>query len=580
MYGDFSRFPGGLSGRYSGVLHQQGRLLLDAELNEQHAILLHYLRHLTTDLIGAFAGPVQEAGFKVEPVIKDGVCRAVRLSRGHYYVYGLRCQVPAPDQPADLALPVGPPEPPFVVYLVVWEQAISAAQAPGLIDPALSAGVPDTSRRSQVRWRLAARRELPGREGDLATLTPEEIKLAFQDHNADPERRPTLGARAHSGGPPHPGPSAAPAAWGYRGVENQLYRVEVHRDGGAHEATFKWSRDNGSVEFALQAITERDNEGMRTATLVRPWSDDEQGLEVGDWVELVDDHWAPLGTPPPLLRVQGVRLATRQITLQDTDRDRDVDLDRHPLLRRWDQQPEEAADPHKIPVEEGIPVEEAHRRWFELEDGVHVRFEAHAARYERGDYWLIPARTATSDVLWPRSQDADRAPLAVPPEGPARYRAPLALMRTLTDDPDAVADLRTLFGYRTAEQAPPASPAHPVAARDALLTNATTVIRPTRARYQIRSVSTVQPGAAFPVQDGTTLGRGSDVGINLDHSEVSRHHAVLRLDGDQLTITDLGSTNGTMVNGEPLTARVPAPLRPGDTIQFGSAELQFRVEEG
>ena len=38
MYGDFSRFLGGLSGRYSGVLAQQGRLLLDAELNEQTAI--------------------------------------------------------------------------------------------------------------------------------------------------------------------------------------------------------------------------------------------------------------------------------------------------------------------------------------------------------------------------------------------------------------------------------------------------------------------------------------------------------------------------------------------------------------
>ena len=56
MYGDFSRFLSGLSGQYSGVLAQQGRLLLDADLNEQNAILLDYLRRLTTDLIGPFAG--------------------------------------------------------------------------------------------------------------------------------------------------------------------------------------------------------------------------------------------------------------------------------------------------------------------------------------------------------------------------------------------------------------------------------------------------------------------------------------------------------------------------------------------
>ena len=107
MYGDFSRFPGGLSGQYSGVLAQQGRLLLDAELNEQNAILLDYLRRLTTDLIGPFAGPIHQAGFAVEPVVQDGKCRAVRLGRGHYYVYGLRCQAPAPHQPADQELAIG-----------------------------------------------------------------------------------------------------------------------------------------------------------------------------------------------------------------------------------------------------------------------------------------------------------------------------------------------------------------------------------------------------------------------------------------------------------------------------------------
>ena len=69
--------------------------------------------------------------------------------------------------------------------------------------------------------------------------------------------------------------------------------------------------------------------------------------------------------------------------------------------------------------------------WFELEDGVQIRFEAPAARYERGDFWLIPARTATSGVLWPQSRDDRPVPLAIPPDGPSRYLAPLALVQDL-----------------------------------------------------------------------------------------------------------------------------------------------------
>ena len=570
MYGDFSRFLSGLSGQYSGVLAQQGRLLLDAELNEQNAILLDYLRRLTTDLIGPFAGPIHHAGFAVEPVVQDGKCHAVRLGRGHYYVYGLRCEAPAPHQPANEELAIGEPNRRSWSTWSVWEQAVSAIQAPELIDPALSAGVPDTTRRSQVRWRPVAGRELPMGGDDLTGLDPEPIVRAFHEYNADPHRRPTLGARAHSGGEPEPGPATAPAPWGYRGVENQLYRVEVHRGGDAEQATFKWSRDNGSVEFGLEGLSEPDDTGVRTATLQRVWYDTQQGLEVGDWVEFVDDHWAPLGTPAALMQVQGITLATRQVTLQDTEGHRDFDATLHPLLRRWDQQPDGQAPNH------GIPLQQADRKWFELEDGVQIRFEAPTARYERGDFWLIPARTATSGVLWPQSRDGQPAPLAIPPDGPPRYLAPLAL---LPRPPGKPVDLRVLFGHRAGEHDGPPEPGHPVVQRENLLADATTVIRPAIVSYLVRSVSTLEPGTVYPVQDGTMIGRAPDAGIRFDHPDVSRHHAVFGLAEGALTIMDLGSTNGTAVNGQPLAEGVPVTLSPGDTIKIGSEEVQLRVEE-
>jgi hypothetical protein len=448
MYGDMSRLLDGLSGQFSGVLAQQGRLLLDSELNEQNAILLDYLRCLATDLIGPFAGPVDHAGFEVEPVVRDGRCRAVRLRRGRYYVYGLRCETPPPHQPANREWAIGVQEGKFVVYLVVWEQSVSAIQAPELIDPALPADVPDTTRRRQVRWRPAAGRTLPRHDEDLTDLDRESIIRAFREYDADPRNRPTLAARPDAGGDAAPGPATASVPWGYRGMENQLYRVEVYRGGHREEATFVWSRNNGTPEFGLTALTDPpDGLGLRTATLQRGWYDSRQGLEVDDWVELVDDTWAPLGTPAPLMQVKGVSLATRQVTLQDGKGRRDFDLARHPLLRRWDQRPGDPA------ASEGIPVREADRRWFELEDGVQIRFDTSDAYYEHGDYWLIPARTGTG-LLWPQSQDTRPVPLALPPYGPARYLAPLALVHHLPGEPT---NLRTLFEHRVGEREPPPS---------------------------------------------------------------------------------------------------------------------------
>jgi Family of unknown function (DUF6519) len=135
------------------------------------------------------------------------------------------------------------------------------------------------------------------------------------------------------------------------------------------------------------------------------------------------------------------------VTLQDGKGHRDFDLARHPLLRRWDQRPGGPA------TSQGIPVREADRKWYELEDGVQIRFDTPDAYYEHGDYWLIPARTGTG-LLWPQSQDGRPVPLALPPNGPTRYLAPLALVHHPPGEPT---DLRTLFEHRIGEHVPPPS---------------------------------------------------------------------------------------------------------------------------
>lgn len=74
-----------------------------------------------------------------------------------------------------------------------------------------------------------------------------------------------------------------------------------------------------------------------------------------------------------------------------------------------------------------------------------------------------------------------------------------------------------------------------------------------------------------------TIGRLSTNDVVLSDSNVSRRHAELRRDGGTWTLVDLGSTNGTLVNGK--LAKEHA-LRDGDRISFGTSELLFKVSRG
>jgi pSer/pThr/pTyr-binding forkhead associated (FHA) protein len=86
--------------------------------------------------------------------------------------------------------------------------------------------------------------------------------------------------------------------------------------------------------------------------------------------------------------------------------------------------------------------------------------------------------------------------------------------------------------------------------------------------YQIVMRAGPTPGKVFPVSgESFTIGREPGNGIVINDAEVSRKHARMAQQGTTYTIEDLGSTNGTFVNGVRLTA--PHALRPGEVIAFG-----------
>lgn len=86
---------------------------------------------------------------------------------------------------------------------------------------------------------------------------------------------------------------------------------------------------------------------------------------------------------------------------------------------------------------------------------------------------------------------------------------------------------------------------------------------------------------SFPLGPGTSvIGRTPDNTIPLPHDEVSRHHAQLLVDGSGCCISDLGSTNGTFVNGIRLGQQRPERLREGDVLQIGPFALGLAFASG
>ncbi len=471
MHADLSRSTFRPQRHYSAVIAQQGRVQLDADLNEQAAIQLHQARTLAADLIGRHGGPGGQPGrvpgFRIEYVGGKLDIDTLYIHGGRYYVDGILCDAdrPAPgipvldegaeepqqtagtdaywdywnqpdgfrdpENPAD-RLP-SPAQSPFVVYLKVWERAVSAAEDPALREVALGAALPDTAVRAKVVWQVLPL-SLTALDIEDGEPSAQAVRDAFEKW-ATAQAAPSARLAARSERPEHADedPCLVRPDAHYRGPENQLYRVEIHAGGEAKDATFKWSRENGSVVFP---VDELDGTWVQLANL---GFDGKLDLEVGDHVEFTDTAYASRLEPLPLLRVEELDLPGRRVRLSAEP---DPHVGRlphlHPFLRRWDHHEGLRRKGRTAALKGGaVPVTEG--EWLPLEDGVEVYF-AKGGGYRTGDHWLIPARTSTGSVEWPA--DAARRPLLQSPAGIDRHFAPLALVQ----GEGSTVDLRFAFG--------------------------------------------------------------------------------------------------------------------------------------
>jgi hypothetical protein len=451
MSGDFTRDSFDPEKAFTRVLMQQGRVQLDADWNEQVSIFWHFLQTFTRDLIGAYAGPESNCGFGVlaagdfplgEPSqitaeeqrrLQESIRDAgdFLIGPGDYYVDGILCTNPqllhfSKQSHFHHSLLLGNRGFPYLIYIDAWEQEVFDAEDDSIREVAL--GGADTAGRARIVWQVRSF-ELRAEDGPLAGVADGESVRKKWRHFVDhwqPKHRGRLRARTHA--TPEERESTVTASGpSYRRPQNQLYRVEVHHHGaiGQKEGpTFKWSRENGSVTFPIAAMADP------VLTLTTVGRDGRSGLNIGDWVEVVDDDYALQQRAEPLRQVEKVDVSRRQVRLTGQAASTvGAHAEKHPCLRRWDHK---AGDPRRggLELRDGaalIKEGDGEKAWLTIEDGVQIQFGASepANHYRTGDYWLIPARTATADVIWPRRNGQ---PEWLGPRGVVHHFAPMAIV--------------------------------------------------------------------------------------------------------------------------------------------------------
>lgn len=96
----------------------------------------------------------------------------------------------------------------------------------------------------------------------------------------------------------------------------------------------------------------------------------------------------------------------------------------------------------------------------------------------------------------------------------------------------------------------------------------------------LEGISGTVTGRVFPIQEGQVLTVGRLEGCDLclpGQGNVSGRHCRIAMQAGQLTVTDLGSTNGTYVGGQRLAANVPVALHSGSTVYLGGQDCGLRV---
>lgn len=497
MHPDITRDTFRPNQHYVGIVMQQGRVQLDADSNEADRIDLHRRRTLGLATIGRIGVEKNTGGFQIE-ASPDG--RDLLIGAGRLWIDGRLCEnTPQPVGAAvtsltELALDtvladgrplaaddwielrqgnavIGPlqvqsvnaaaasitlsseaagttagdradlyriaslnsqpyrrdtidlaalADGRYAVTFTAWDREVTDIDDPALIETALNGA--ETATRLQSAWRLDVVRVGPAAGNADCT-----VEMPNFPPQTDGRIAVSLDAATAADNP-----CVLPDAGGYRGLEHQLYRVEVHRIIG-NDIVFKWQRDNANLVSQVDAV----GTTFRVDDIGR---DEMSGFQESGFVELTNESLMLANRSGDLLKISGIERAIRQIEINtafaelhaETAVVRAVDGPR-PRARRWDGRAiASTTNPNQQVV---------------LERGLVMRIEG--TSFREGDYWLIPARTATvadpGAIEWPTTDDGDA--IAIPPHGVDHDHGKLALVDLIGDvfQTGTETDCRDLF---------------------------------------------------------------------------------------------------------------------------------------
>jgi parallel beta-helix repeat protein len=419
MKGDFSKWDNDPNDNFNGVLHQQGRVLLDSDWNTQTQILNHWQTIAGQDIIGAGVAAVPADLPDSFKVIHATVARnpdrvELQIQPGRIWADGFLVNLAGTDlrQAQYLKPPIQNPQATVrsiaegvrdAVILEVWQEAINGFQTPEtLIEPAL--GGPDTTERLQtaMAWRLYRltddedcnniRDKLQGDRNQHGKLT-----VSLQD--------PTVTT----------GDCPVVSSGGYTGFEHYLYRVEI-ADTSGNIPKFKWSQLNGGL--VGRGMFEAASGGQPGKVIIT------HNLQAIIHTEISDFYLEVIEYDPTSGHQQVIYGATASLNnANELELATTPTFGRQPVsgaiptyfFRLWNG----IADIAKFTDDPAKP----------LQDGILLRFEVPAPGkvYLPGDYWTFKVRAGEIPNLSPLIDNQ-------PPEGIVYHRVAVAELNWNTNN--------------------------------------------------------------------------------------------------------------------------------------------------
>lgn len=457
MTADISRNSFRPEQRYIGLVHQQGRLPLDADENEGADMAEALTGLMVSEAICKRGSP--DGGFTVSNVAVAGGKIDFDIAAGSFYLGGVRFGSDGArfsDQPdwlteADSDLAWTPPAAgktrTDLVWLEGWEQVVTATEDSELYERAL--GGPDTTARKRAMWQV---RLLQDTSGTCDAAFDDLVARQFPGGTLDPGGAEILSDARLTVGFTNLSPTndlCRPSAQaGFLGARNEAFRVQVTTPG-----RFVWGRDNAAPLYRVQITTDDNGKRRRLHFLTLPrdefgWPLAKMTVELLRWGSLLANH-------EKAAEAQGLLLNVVSGFSPDKGNSIDVDTDLDAALDIWFTSPAGLAAQQPLdkpgtndyfylrvwtgggsggkpdnPMQVGTAVTMG-------DTGLTLTF---ANSGLAGDYWVIAARPNTPSLVTPWSLLT-----GAPAAGPRRFAAPLALIRSTYAGVDTVGDCRHSF---------------------------------------------------------------------------------------------------------------------------------------